>query len=312
MPIATKNPAAVMALRSFIASRQRDIDILNTHSSTDSWLGALACIALPHRPRIVRTRHVSTHVSGRFATRWLYARAADHVVTTGEALRRQLIEAMGVRPERITSVPTGIDLMRFVPADAAAARHKLGLSPRPTLGIAATLRTWKGHEYLFEALAQDRDGWHDWDVLVIGDGPHRPNLEARVHALALADKVRFADHQDDVVPWLQSLDLFVLPSYGEEGVPQAIMQAMACGVAVVSTPVGAIAEAVDDGITGLLVTPRSAPALAAGLARLRDDAAMRRRFGASGNARAQRDFGIDLMADRMEAVFRSVLKQKRT
>ena len=286
---------------------QRGIDVLNTHSSTDSWIGALACLAMPRRPKIVRTRHVSTKVSGRFATRWLYSHGADHIVTTGEALKRQLIEAMHVRAERITSVPTGIDLTRFVPASATEVRRALGLAQRPTLGIAATLRTWKGHEYLFEALAMDRDGWRDWDVLVIGDGPHRPNLEARVQALALGDKVRFADHQDDVVPWLQALDLFVLPSYGEEGVPQAIMQAMACGVAVVSTPIGAIAEAVDDGVTGLLVSPRSKSALASGLARLREDAALRQRFGASGHARAQRDFGIDLMADRMEAVIRRVL-----
>ena len=64
------------------------------------------------------------------------------------------------------------------------------------------------------------------------------------------------------MPWLQALDLFTLPSYGEEGVPQAIMQAMACGIPVVSTPVGAIAEAVDAGVTGLLVAPRNAAALA--------------------------------------------------
>jgi glycosyltransferase involved in cell wall biosynthesis len=307
LPIARKTPAAIAAVRGFVASRKHRIDVLNTHSSTDSWIGALACLAMPRRPKIVRTRHVSTTVSGRFATRWLYTHGADHIVTTGEALKRQLIDAMDVRPERITSVPTGIDLTRFVPGDAMASRQALGLPQRPTLGIAATLRNWKGHEYLFEALAMDRDGWRDWDVLVIGDGPHRPNLETRVHELALTDKVRFANHQVDVVPWLQSLDLFVLPSYGEEGVPQAIMQAMACSLAVVSTPIGAIAEAVEDGVTGLLVSPRSRSALASGLARLRDDAALRARFGASGHARAQRDFGVDLMTDRMETVLRRVL-----
>ena len=79
------------------------------------------------------------------------------------------------------------------------------------------------------------------------------------------------------MPWLQALDLFVLPSYGEEGVPQAIMQAMACAIPVVSTPVGAIGEAVEHGVTGLLVAPRSAEALATGVAALRDDAALRTR-----------------------------------
>ncbi len=309
LPIDRKNAQAVLALRRWLAARRDGIDLLNTHSSTDSWLAALACASLTKAPRIVRTRHVSTTVTDRLATRWLYARAAAHIVTTGEAVRRQLMESMGIRPDRITSVPTGIDLSRFVPGDAAGARRSLGLRQRPTLGIVATLRNWKGHDYLFDAIGEDRDGWRDWDVLVIGDGPHRPNLQAHVQALQLAEKVRFVNHQDDVVPWLQALDFFVLPSYGEEGVPQAIMQAMACGLAVVSTPIGAIAEAVDDGVTGLLVPPRSASALASGLARLRDDPALRARFGANGNARAQRDFGIDLMADRMETVLRGVLEQ---
>ena len=105
------------------------------------------------------------------------------------------------------------------------------------------------------------------------------------------------------MPWLQALDIFTLPSYGEEGVPQAIMQAMACALPVVATPVGAIREAVEDGVTGLLVAPRSAAALATGLARLRNDRALRARLGAAGHKRAGRDFGIEAMLDRMERVF---------
>jgi glycosyltransferase involved in cell wall biosynthesis len=311
LPISRKTPQALMALRGFIAARGVGIDILNTHSSTDSWLAALACATLAKPPKIVRTRHVSTSVTGRLATRWLYARAAAHIVTTGEALRCQLIEGMNVDPERITSVPTGIDLNLFVPGNAREARELLKLNDRQTLGIVATLRTWKGHKFLFDAIAADRDGWRDWDVLIIGDGPHRPHLENQVQSLRLCNTVRFVNHQDNVVPWLQALDLFVLPSYGDEGVPQAILQAMACGLAVVSTFVGAIAEAVHNGTTGLLVAPSSASALAGALAHMRDNPLRRRQFGMNGMAVAHRSFGIDLMADRMESVLRGVLARDR-
>jgi glycosyltransferase involved in cell wall biosynthesis len=122
--------------------------------------------------------------------------------------------------------------------------------------------------------------------------------------------VRFVGQQHDVVPWLQALDIFTLPSYGEEGVPQAIMQAMACALPVVSTTVGAIGEAVEAGVTGLIVPPRDAAALEAALARLRDDAALRVRLGAAGRARAQARFGLDIMLERMEQVFRAVLEQR--
>jgi glycosyltransferase involved in cell wall biosynthesis len=254
----------------------------------------------------VRTRHVSTTVAGRPTTRWLYRHATAHIVTTGEALRRQLALAPGVPLDHMTSVPTGIDLARFVPGDATGARARLGLPEKPALGIVATLRDWKGHTVLFDAIAQDRAAWRGWQVIVVGDGPYRDRLDAKLAALGLAADVRFAGQQDDVVPWLQALDLFALPSWGEEGVPQAIVQAMACGLPVVSTPVGAITEAVTADATGLIVPPRDPGALAAALATLRDDAALRARFGAEARARAGRDFGLDRMLDAMERVFDAV------
>ena len=296
-----------LALRRWIAAHRRDIDVLNTHSSTDSWLGAIACATLGDAPPVVRTRHLSTTVHNRMGTRWLYRRGAAHIVTTGEAIRRQLAESIGVPLERMTSIPTGIDLARFVPGDPVQARASLGLPEKPALGIMATMRRWKGHAYLFDALAARPGAWDGWQVLVVGGGPDREELEAHVRKNNLGALVRFTGHQEDVVPWLQSLDLFVLPSYGEEGVPQAIMQAMACAIPVVSTPIGAIAEAVDDGVTGILTEPRSTPHLANALATLRDDPALRSRYAVAARAKAERTFGIERMLDAMERVFRSVL-----
>ena len=302
-----KSLADILGLRRWILEHRTEIDVLNTHSSTDSWLGAIACAWLGDAPPIVRTRHVSTTVHNRVGTRWLYRHGNAHIVTTGEAVRRQLAASIGVPMEKMTSIPTGIDLRRFVPADAHCARASLGLPDRPTAGIVATMRSWKGHTFLFDALAATRPDWAGWQVLVVGGGPDRAALEAYVARVGLADLVRFTGHQEDVVPWMQSLDLFVLPSYGEEGVPQAIMQAMACGIPVVSTPVGAIAEAVDVGTTGLFAQPRSATSLATTLATMRDDPALRSRFSAAARAKAEKSFGIERMLDAMEAVFRSVL-----
>jgi glycosyltransferase involved in cell wall biosynthesis len=307
LPIRKKRLPALFALRRWLAEHRGEVDVLNTHSSTDSWLAALACTTLRDAPPIVRTRHVSTTVHNRIGTRWLYVDATAHIVTTGEALRRQLARDNRIPLEHMTSVPTGIDLARFVPGNAVAARAKLGLPAKPALGIVATLRDWKGHTYLFDAIASARDAWRDWQVIVVGDGPFRDRLDAHLARIGLAESIRFAGQQEDVVPWLQALDLFALPSYGEEGVPQAIMQAMACAIPVVSTPVGAIGEAVTDGVTGLLVAPRSTAELAAALARLRDDPALRARFAAAAHERAARDFGLAPMVGKMEAVFRAAI-----
>ncbi|HSU76770.1 MAG TPA: glycosyltransferase family 4 protein [Burkholderiales bacterium] len=307
MPMEKKRPHALLAVRRWLAAHRGRFDVVNTHSSTDSWLVALARATLRDVPPIVRTRHVSTHVHNDRATRWLYQTASAHIVTAGEALRAQLARENGFALDHMTSVPTGIDLERFRPMDRVAARREVGLDQRPALGIVATLRDWKGHDYLLDAWARLAPRFADWQLVVIGEGPQRARLEARVAAEGLAASVRFVGNQDNVPVWLNSLDLFTLPSFGDEGVPQAIMQAMACALAVVATPVGAIEEAVQRGRTGLIVPPRDATVLAAALGALMEDPARRTAMGRAGREYAVAHFGIERMLDRMEAVFRQVI-----
>lgn len=307
MPIEKKRLSSLRAMTRWLAAQRRQYDVINTHSSTDAWLTALAAAWLGDAPPIVRTRHVSTPIGNNRVTRWLYSRASAHIVTTGEALRQQLARQNGFDAARITSVRTGIDLARFRPMDGQACRSELGLDARPAVGIVATLRDWKGHDYLLDAWARLRPRFPDWQLLIIGDGPQRARLERRTSGEGLAAAVRFVGNQDNVPVWLNSLDLFTLPSYGDEGVPQGIMQAMACGLAVVSTPVGAIEEALQRDRTGLIVPPKDATALAEALAALMANEPRRRAMGEAGYAYAQAHFAIDAMLDRMESVFRAAI-----
>ncbi len=301
--IAKKRVAPLLRLRTWLAENGAEYDVINTHSSTDSWLTAVACKTLRNMPPIVRTRHVSTAINNHWSTRWLYENATAHIVTTGEALKTQLNRDNGYALERMTSVRTGIDLNRFKPLDKNEMRQKLGVAPMHTIGILATLRDWKGHNYLLDAFKQLRPAFPGWQLIIIGDGPQRARLTARVENENLADRVRFVGNVDNVPEWLSTLDLFTLPSYGDEGVPQGIMQAMACGLPVVSTPVGAIAEAVQDGTTGMLVTPKSADALADALRKLMSDPALRASMSKAGIAYSAKQFGIDVMLDRMTDAF---------
>ncbi len=309
--IEKKRFGALLELRQWLASNGRRYDVINTHSSTDSWLTAIACQTLSGMPPIVRTRHVSTAINNHWSTRWLYTKATAHIATTGEALKAQLHRDNGYALEKMTSVRTGIDLNRFHPLDKTAMRATLRVSENPTIGILATLRDWKGHDYLLDALKLLHIDFPEWRLIIIGDGPQRARLTSRVQDENLSGIVRFVGNVDNVPEWLSTLDVFTLPSFGDEGVPQGIMQAMACGLPVVSTPVGAIAEAVQNGTTGMLVAPKSAHALAAALERLMADEALRRNMGQAGRAYASASFGIDVMLDRMTDVFvRAVMAQK--
>jgi glycosyltransferase involved in cell wall biosynthesis len=304
LDIASKGLRPLLALRRWMRRHGSDYDVVNTHSSTDSWLAAVARGGLSRMPPIVRTRHVSTPVNRHWTTRWLYLRATAHVVTTGEALRQQLHRDNAIPLAHMTSVRTGIDLGRYAPRSRHAAREALGVRHVPTLGIVATLRSWKGHDDLLDAFARLRTRFPDWQLLIIGDGPQRARLEAHARMRALGDAVRFTGQTGDVPAWLATLDLFVLPSSGDEGVPQSIMQAMACGLPVVSTSVGAIQEAVQHERTGLVIAPRDPQALDNALATLMGDAGRRERFGAAGLAYAREHFAIRAMLDEMETIFR--------
>ena len=114
--------------------------------------------------------------------------------------------------------------------------------------------------------------------------------------------------QRDVVPWLRSFDVFALPSYANEGVPQALLQAMLCGLPCVTTSIGAIGEAAIDRETAIVVPPQDADALARGIDRLLADEALRSRLGAAARAHCVARFGYDAMLERMEAVFRDAVR----
>jgi glycosyltransferase involved in cell wall biosynthesis len=298
LPIGRKTLAGFRALRRWLAANK--CDVLSTHSSTDSWLVALASSGTP----IVRTRHISAAVPRNPLSRWLYRQPA-RIVTAGEALRRELIEKNGIAPERVLSVPTGADPARFAPGNKQDARRQVGLPDGLLIGIVATLRSWKGHRHLLEALPEGAA------LVIVGDGPQRQALEARAAELGIAGRVTFAGNQRDVVPWMQSLDVFALPSYANEGVPQALLQAMLVGLPCVTTHVGSMAELAVDGTTALVVPPQDSAALAQALKRLIEDSELRSRLGAAARRHCSETHSSERMLERMEQVYREAARAPR-
>ncbi len=304
LPMGRKNVRGLRALYHWL--KNHPVDLVVTHSSTDSWLTAVACLGLSSPPPVVRLRHISAPIPRNWPTRWLYSRGCRQIVTTGEMIRQQMMTRNGFDGDRIRSIPTGIDLHRFTPGDRQRARQRLALPAKgPLLGIVATLRSWKGHAHLVQALARLPND--DIGLLIIGDGPQRENLHRLIGELGLGERVSLVGNQADVVPWLQALDLFILPSYANEGVPQSLMQAMACGLPVISTPVGSIPEIIDHQDTGLLVPPRDPAALATAIHELLEQPQRRQSLAERAHHHARNHFSEETMLDRMETVFYDLL-----
>jgi glycosyltransferase involved in cell wall biosynthesis len=307
LPLGRKRPQGVIVMRQFLALHP--VDVVNTHSSTDSWLVALACRALRRPPPLVRTRHISAPVPRDRLTRWLYTRATAQLVTTGEAIRSALIRDIGVEPARVTSIPTGVDPARFAPRDKLEVRRRLRLpETAPLVGICATLRSWKGHRFLVEAMPMLAH--RDAQLLIVGEGPQREALKQQVAALGLRERVHLIGNQNDVAPWLAALDVFALPSYADEGVPQALVQAMFVGAPCVTTDAGAIGEVAIADHTALVVAKENTMALAGAIDRLLGDPALAARLVTTARDRVAAKCGLASMLEHMETVFRRAVDER--
>ncbi len=301
-----KNISAGLNLRRLL--RQEQVDILNTHSSLDSWVGFLAWLTLGKTVKLLRTRHLSTLVAANWRNRRLY-QAPAAVITTSQGIAELLHERLGVPRPRLHAIPTGISLTEFAPRppdpDLAARLH---LPPGIfVFGTVSVLRSWKGHLYILEAFRQVLDEGRKAILVIVGDGPYRPVIEDKIKELGLTEQVRLTGHQDKVPEWLALMDGFIQASYANEGVPQALLQALAMGKPVVATATGGIPEVIVPAETGLLSPPRDSRALAGAMSRLMEDGSLREKFSRRGPQAAASRHSLEKMADALEALYAEIM-----
>ena len=248
-----KRFADLLSLRKLI--KKVNPDVISCHSSTDHWLSALARLTLNIKPAIVRTRHISTHVHRNISSKWLYNNGCESIMTTSKSIKDDLTQDKFVRTH-ITSVPTGIDTDIFIPGNKIQQRKSLNLPQKHFIfGIAATLRSWKGHSDLIQAFNLLKNPM--CTLIVIGDGPQMENCKKLAKNSSHPENINFAGDIRNIVPYLQAIDCFVLPSYANEGVPQALLQAMSVGLPIISCPVGGIPETLKAYKKAILVKPKS-------------------------------------------------------
>ena len=235
---------------------------------------------------------------------------ARFVVSISEFNKRYMLgRAPAVGPEKIRVVHCGIEPEKYGPRAGAAAER----GPRggvPTALCVAALQPYKGIKHLVRACALVRSRVPGFRCRVVGEGADRPELEALIKELDLGDAFQLlgARPQHEVAALLGEADLFVLPSVvaptGQmEGIPVALMEAMASRLPVVSTRLSGIPELVEDGVSGLLVPPADESALAEAIGRLCDDAELRRSLGARGREKVEAEFGLRENVARLRELF---------
>lgn len=277
--------------------RRSDADITHLHLPNPA--AVLAYLASGHRAPLIATYHSDVVRQKVLDTafgpiqRRLLDRCEAIVVSSPNLIESS--RTLSAYRDRCRVLPFGIPLDRFQRADAAeVARIRAEFGPRLVLGVGRMIY-YKGFEYLIEAMREV-----DANLLLVGRGPLRAELEARVRALGVSDRVTFLGEMPDVAPYYHAADVFVLPSIARsEAFGLVQVEAMACGTPVVNTRLASGVPFVSrHGETGLTVAPKDAGALADAIRTLLRDDALRARMGEAARRRAEGEFGIRAMATR--------------
>ena len=216
------------------------------------------------------------------------------------------VKEEGIKPDRITVIPNGIDISTEVLLDEQerlSYRQSLGVSPGDFLILSVgRLVHPKGHRYLLEAMPGVLKRFPHTVLVIAGDGPLRESLEAEAQTLQIEQSVRFAGSRKDVPRLLRLADCFVMASLSE-GLPVALLEAMWAGLPVIATNAEGIGEVIVDGENGLLVPTADSSALGQAIQRIMSDEALRERLGREGKAQVANKFSIDHMCKQYESLF---------
>ena len=287
---------AVVAYRRVLRRLGPDLCVINLQTPYSGLHATLAALLVP-RLRVVAIEHLPLPSRSR-AAHWLKRmtsrRLAAHIAVSAHTAQAVAGEA-GLRRERMLVVRNGIP-------EPAAGTSEPELS-RPIVGGMGRLDRQKGFDVLIDALA----ALPGVSAVVAGDGPERDPLVRRARDRSVADRFAIVPWKDEIGPFLRSLDVFVLPSR-YEGLPLALLEAMATGAPVVAADVGAVREAVVSGESGLLVPSDDAPALAAGIRQLLDDEEARLRLGARAREAWRAQFTAVRMQQRYVDLFTGLLR----
>lgn len=315
---ATLAPIAFARLVRLLRSGR--FDLLHTHLDLADLYGPFAA---PRQVPVVSTRHNTD--PWRTAPSWkrgpflIWERAAQRraaaTIAVSCAVRDFLVREEGLEVERFVVIPNGIDLSAYEPLESRAVararlaallhdRHEPPLRDGRTLvGFVGRLARQKGVDILLDAIEQAGD---TFEVVLIGGGPLAGELRRQAGRSGLAGRVRFAGPCDDVAALLPAFDLFAFPSRWE-GFGLAVVEAMAAARPVVAASCDGLREVIDDGVTGRLVPPEDAPALAVALRELAADPDTAAALGQAARRRAFTHFSSDRLAADVDALYHRLL-----
>jgi glycosyltransferase involved in cell wall biosynthesis len=289
--------------------REQEVEIVHCNDIYTNWVGVIAA-RLAGRPRVIASKRW-THEGDRFlaftrrAFKW-----ADVVLGNSQLIAESAHTIEGAARSKLVVVPNFIEPRAFeVVTDDERRRWRTSLCIDPdaiVVGCLQRLRPEKQHALLIESFVGLRLP-ERCQLVLAGDGPEEERLRAQVASLSsdVRDRVVLVGHVANRPNPHQLFDISVLPARSE-GFPNSMLEAMAVGRAIVSTDVGGVRDALEDGVSGLVVPPSDVPAMSTALQRMLDDVAFRHASGAAALQRAHDVFAVERVLPRLIEVYRQL------
>lgn len=307
---------ALLGLVRYIHREQ--IDIIHTHLTAGDIMGRMAGF-LTGRP-VVSTLHCDRNSfeqeprRRQLLQRWTARLWCRRIIVVSDNLQKEMADCLGVASSHVVSIPNGVNTDRFgrarLPERIATKRALVG-SDGPMITNVARLVPQKAQHHLLTAAQRVLAARPDARFLIVGEGALRADLEAQAARLGIAGGVIFAGFSAKIPEILSASDVFVLSSVSE-GLPIALLEAMASGCAPVVTAVGGMDQVVEDGSTGLLVPPGDPDALAGAILRYLRDPHLADRLARAAQEEVRRDYGKRAWVSKLEELYLRELRAAGT
>lgn len=255
--------------------RKEQVDVIHCHRGHDHWLSVAAVKISGKKIPIVRTRHVNVPVRTHFFNRWLYYNT-NKVICVSAHIKEGYLKTGIVTEDKLSLVYTGADLSEFdFKRDGVGIREEFGIAAdSPVIGIVGRIAPIKGHKYLINALPEIKKKYPDAKLIFPGDVRDEETdakLKNIIKDLGLQKDVIFPGYRRDVADIAACFDVSVIASKGSEGSSRACYEYMAMKKPIVATRVGIIPELIEDGVSGIIIPPKSSDAMAKAVIELLGD-----------------------------------------
>jgi len=310
--------AAFMQL--YLLLKREKPHIVHTHTSKAGTLGRLAAW-MAGVPVIIFTLHGSyfhdhfSPVKTRLFT-WIdrvLAHTSDRIIAVSRAEREEILEHKIGNERKVVNIPLGLELDELFTCEEhkGILRAELGIDESVKLvGIVARLSPIKGHKFFLDAAKTILQSYENIIFLLVGDGELRQELEEYVRSLGISHKVMFLGFRRDLPVVYADLDVLVLSSLNE-GLPVTVIEGMAAAKPIVATRVGGVPELLDDGESGIIVSPSDPEGLAEGIIKVLNEPKATEEMGKRGRESAMSRYRIDILTENIANLYERILREKR-